>query len=299
MADKSRMIFIFIDGFGIGEPDGSKNPLYAAPVPGIDKAFESGTVYRTDACLGVPGLPQSATGQTAIFTGVNAPMVLGRHLHGQPTVTLKRIINRDNLFKALIRMGLAVTNSNVYRNQYLEGMLNSRDRRHRPSVTSVMTMSCGMQFRTVEHYNRGEGVYHDVTGNILADSGYDAEVITPEEAAGRLYKLSRSFDFTLFEHFMTDIIGHKGDIQLAASAIKRLDAFLGALLKLVDLESDIVIITSDHGNIEDISVRTHTVNSVPTAVIGAVPGGTGSLDIKSLVDIMPAVVEIFRRKGNG
>jgi len=57
----------------------------------------------TDACLDVPGLPQSATGQTTIFTGQNASKVLSRHLHGQPTITLKKMIIENNLFKELIK----------------------------------------------------------------------------------------------------------------------------------------------------------------------------------------------------
>lgn len=289
------MIFLFIDGFGLGEENPSKNPVYAAKAPNIKHILRDYIVIPTDPSLGVPGLPQSATGQTAIFTGVNASEVLGRHLSGQPTVTLNKIIHKTNLFKELIKMGLKVTNSNVYRDEYLQKMLDPKDRRNRPSVTSVMTLSSGIKFRTVEDFMQGMGVYHDITGQIIKDSGYEVELITHVEAARRVFSISRKFDFTLYEHFMTDIIGHKADMELAVAEIELLDGFLGQLLEFVDLEEDMIIIASDHGNIEDASVKTHTMNLVPTVIMGKIPQGV-NVKVESLTDIMPLVLDIFRKR---
>ena len=288
-----RMIFIFIDGFGIGEADASKNPIIAANAPNIDFILKNCKVTPTDTALGVAGLPQSATGQTAIFTGVNASKLLGRHLNAQPSISLKKVIIENNLFKMLINMGFRVTNANVYRQEYLDKMNDPGEKRYKPSVTSVMTMSAGLTFRMVEDYRNADGIYHDITGQIIVDSGYDAEIITPAEAARRLYSISREYDFTLFEHFMTDIIGHKMDMELAVKEIELLDAFLGELVKLADPESDIIFITSDHGNIENIAVKTHTMNKVPTVIIGSVPKGA-DVKVESLLDITPAVLEIFK-----
>lgn len=292
MANALKMIFFFIDGFGLGEKDASKNPVYAARTPNLDYIFNKYDVIATDASLGVPGLPQSATGQTAIFTGENASKLLGRHLNAQPTVTLKKLINEDNLFKRLTKAGLKVTNANVYRQEYLDRMNDPAEKRYKPSVSSVMTMSAGLPFRMVEDYRNGKGIYHDITGRIIVESGYDAKIITPEEAAHRLYSISRENDFTFYEHFMSDIIGHKMDMELAIEEIELLDAFVGGILKLADPEKDIIFITSDHGNIEDISVKTHTMNKVPTVIIGG-NHESRSVKIRSLLDIMPAVLEIF------
>ena len=288
-----RMIFIFIDGFGLGDSDISGNPIFAANTPNLDFIFNNFKLLPTDTLLGVPGLPQSATGQTAIFTGVNASKVLGRHLNAQPSISLKKIIREDNLFKKLIYMGFKVTNANVYRQEYLDRMSNPEEKRYKPSVTSVMTMSAGLSFRMMEDYKKGQGIYHDITGQIIVDSGYDAEIITPVEAAGRLYAISRENDFTLFEHFMTDIIGHKMNMELAIKEIELLDAFLGELARLADQKNDIIFITSDHGNIEDIKVKTHTMNKVPTIIIGKIPAGA-NVNVESLMDITPVVLEIFR-----
>lgn len=296
MCGNFKLIFIFLDGFGIGEKNNTKNPIYAADTPNLDFLFNKCLVFETDASLGVPGLPQSATGQTSIFTGVNAQLMIGRHLNAQPTINLRKLINRDNLFKQLIGRGIKVTNANVYRQEYLDRMNDPMDKRHKPSVTSVMTMSAGIPFRKVEDYRSGKGIYHDITGQIIVESGYEAEIITPQEAARRLYNLSRDFDFTLYEHFMTDIIGHKMDMTLAIKEIELLDTFLGGMLKLMDPARDVLLITSDHGNIEDISVKTHTMNKVPTFIYGNLPDNAG-LEIHSLLDITPTVLKFFEMRG--
>ena len=287
-----RILFIFIDGFGLGENNVSKNPVYAADTPALDKLFSEGLVIPTDPMLGVPGLPQSATGQTAIFTGVNAPQAVGRHINAQPTKPLRDIIEEDNLFKKLLKNGLKVANANVYRQEYLDRMNDPGDKRYKPSVTSVMTMSAGMKFRRVEEYNNGTGIYHDITGKIIVESGYNSHTITPEEAAMRYYSIAREHDFTLFEYFMTDLAGHKMDLEKAIETIEVLDAFLGSLLELLDPAEDILFITSDHGNIEDISIKTHTKNFVPTIIYGKMQE-KNEVKIKALTDIAPAVMKFF------
>jgi len=287
-----KLIFIFIDGFGLGEIDERKNPLYKANTPTWNYIIKRGRLIATDACLDVEGLPQSATGQTSIFTGVNASKVLGRHLHGQPTETLKNIIKNSNLFKELIKRGLKVTNANVYRPEYLSKILDPEEKKYKPSVTTVMTLESGLNCRTLEDYKSGKGLYHDITGKILVEGGYIESSISPSDAARRLYNLSREYDFTMFEHFITDIIGHKMDMEEAVEIIELLDSFLGELINLVDLDEDFIIITSDHGNIEDLTVKTHTFNKVPTVILGN-KEKIDSINIKSLVDITPAVLSLF------
>lgn len=288
------MIFIFIDGFGIGQDSSCTNPIVAANTPCFEDIFKKGTVIPTDPCLDIPGLPQSATGQTAIFTGVNASKVLNRHLHGQPTITLKNVINKNNLFKELLKRNLTVTNANVYRDEYLQKIFDQSDRRVRPSVTTVMSLSCDIKLRTVRDFKEGNGVYHDITGKILVESNYLDDVITPENAAKRLCSISQQYDFTLFEIFITDIAGHKMDMGEAIEVIELLDVFIGKVAGYTDLEKDTIFITSDHGNIEDITVKTHTFNKVPTIILGRQPDKLYR-EIKSLTDILPAVIEIFER----
>ncbi len=287
-----KVIFIFIDGIGLGKKDKDKNPIYGTKALVLAKLIEHAR-FQADASLGVKGLPQSATGQTAIFTGVNAPAVLNRHMSGQPTITLKKIIHKVNMFGELKKIGLKVTSANVYRDEYLTNMIDVKNRRNRPSVTSVMGMVERISFRNSAHYINNNGVYHDITGKILKESGYTVEVISPQKAAKNLYNLSRENDFTLFEHFVTDIAGHKYELKEAIEVVEVLDSFLAELTTLMNFEEDVLIITSDHGNLEDISVRTHTMNKVPVIVLGK-KADKVELKVNSLVDIMPYVLELFR-----
>ncbi len=288
-----RILFIFIDGFGIGDDDPSKNPVYAACTPGLDRLFSEGMVIPTDPLLGVPGLPQSATGQTTIFTGINAPKAVGRHVNAQPTRELREIIEQDNLFKMLIRDGYRVMNANAYRQEYLELMNDIRQKRYKPSVTSVMTMSAGLPFIKAEDYNLGKGIYHDITGQVIADHGYDIRIITPKEAADRYYSAAIEHDFTLFEFFLTDLVGHKRDMALGVKTIELMDDFLAALIGLIDPNKDLLLIASDHGNIEDLSVKTHTKNLVPTILYGNIPKEM-DIDIYTLEDITPTVIKLLK-----
>jgi 2,3-bisphosphoglycerate-independent phosphoglycerate mutase len=288
-----KVIFIFIDGIGIGNKNKAINPIYGTKELVLANLMDNAR-FHADASLGVKGLPQSATGQTTIFTGVNGALALNRHMSGQPTITLKKIINKINMFGELKKIGLKVASANVYRDEYLTNMLNMKDRRNRPSVTSVMCMAEHIKFRTAEDFVNNNGVYHDITGDILKESGYPVEPVSPQKAARNLYALSRENDFILFEHFVTDIAGHKAELEEAISVVERLDYFLSELTSLMNLEEDVLIITSDHGNLEDISVRTHTMSKVPVIVLGKKTNNI-KVQVHSLVDIMPFVLELFKK----
>jgi bisphosphoglycerate-independent phosphoglycerate mutase (AlkP superfamily) len=289
------VFFIFIDGFGIREDKSINNPFFYAKLPILNEIKKDYIYIPTDACIGVKGLPQSATGQTTIFTGKNASKVLGRHMQGQPTITLKNLIYENNLFQYLIDNGYKVTNANIYSKEYLSKMLDEKNKRVRPSVTSVMTLSSNIKFRTVENYDKKRGVYHDITGEILKKLNRSTYEINENIAAGNLSNLKDKYDFILFEHFMCDIIGHSKNMELAIKELEKIDRFIGELLNNLDLNNDSLIITSDHGNIEDLSVKTHTKNKVPTIIINN-NLKKDKFNIKSLLDIFKTVDYIMPKK---
>src|SRR5262249_20197610 len=101
-------VLVFIDGLGLGDRDPSYNPL--ARQDTLLSQFRDGTgaslpsggrLLAIDATLGVGGRPQSASGQTALLTGVNAPAVLGRHLLGYPNESLRELLRRESVFQKL------------------------------------------------------------------------------------------------------------------------------------------------------------------------------------------------------
>ncbi len=287
-----KIIFIFIDGFGLGETNKENNPLYSAHVPNILRMLEKYLVVPTDASLGVAGLPQSATGQTTILTGKNASKVLGRHLHGQPTITLKKLLYEYSLFKVLKEKGFCVTNANAYRDQYLQHIENPVNRKWRPSASTIACMAAQLPLRTVEDIRRERAVYHDIINEILVKDDFAVPIIEPKVAAQRLKDISVDYDLTFFEYFLSDIIGHKQNREKPEQVLEILDEFLGALDKIIDYENTLLIITSDHGNIEDLSRKTHTNNKVPTIIhgVGAEKFANG---IHDLTDIAPGILELL------
>ena len=137
------ILLIFVDGIGIGTR-GAHNPL-----DGLDCEFfglfqgESrelpfgGRLSITDARLGVEGLPQSATGQTTILTGVNASQLIGRHLHGYPSPRLKQAIAEKSIYKQLMERNRSVTFANAYTRSYLDNLPRFI------SVTTVAAQTAG------------------------------------------------------------------------------------------------------------------------------------------------------------
>src|SRR5437667_5580569 len=122
------VLLFFIDGLGIGAR-GPHNPLdgldEAAPLAvfqneALNTIFD-GVIVPTDASLGVSGRPQSASGQTTILTGVNAPETLGYHKQGFPNKALLEIIREHSLFLQLTRAGVAaITFPNAYTQRFVD-----------------------------------------------------------------------------------------------------------------------------------------------------------------------------------
>ena len=95
----------------------------------------------------------------------------------------------------------------------------------------------------------------------------DMPVMSPLEAGAHLAALSRTYDFAFFEYWLTDYAGHGQDMQAALSLLEQFDVVLGGLLDNWD-DDDLLLITSDHGNLEDLSTRRHTANPVPLLLVG-------------------------------
>lgn len=263
------LLWIFIDGLGIGPKDPGVNPL-ARFEPQVLRIFEDhcgpfpkgGICIATDACLEVPGLPQSATGQATLFTGLNTAEILGEHRQGYPDGLLRRLVAESSVFTKLKASGHRVTFANVYTPRFFA------QRPRWVSVTTVMAESAGVRLRTFEDLLEGRGVFMDFTNRLLQQNGFDLPEWTPEQAGRQLVRLARDHDLCLYEYFLTDWMGHRGSFEEAQNVLCLLDRFLAAVLEEMDVENCSLLITSDHGNIEDKTVRRHTRNPVPTLAWG-------------------------------
>jgi len=290
------VLLFFIDGLGIGTR-GPHNPLDrlddAAPLAIFQDEPPiipfKGLLATTDARLGVEGRPQSASGQTTILTGINAPATIGYHKQGFPNQVLLDIIREHSIFLQLKRAGVnAITFANTYTAKFFE----SRPRWI--SATTAAVEAAGVRFNTVDDLRNGRAVYHDFTNAMLIERDERVDLRTPEEAAEVLSKIVAAHKFTLYEYFVTDKIGHAQDHDAAGRVIQGLADFIRRLLAKLDLNNTTVVLTSDHGNIEDLSVRNHTLNFVPTIVWGEHREELAAR-IHNLADITPAIVEVLTR----
>jgi 2,3-bisphosphoglycerate-independent phosphoglycerate mutase len=300
---------IFIDGLGLGCEDPAINPLITAEMPFMSKILLGGVlsaqrikeglynsnvvIKPTDASLKVNGLPQSATGQTTLFTGINAAAAAGRHISGFPTRGLRDLLNKASIFKVIHHGGGKAVFANTFTKEYFETVERGKWR-HSVTTTAALAGGCRL-FMPPDLINK-ESIYQDITNEQLRERGYDVSLLEPEEAAVTLVRQATKNDFTLFEYFQTDHCGHHQDFSLALTLLNRLDRFLGTLSNgLVDNNLTLLVV-SDHGNIEDLSVKTHTLNPVPTIVMGN--DLSEFKDIRSLLDIYPAILKFLKIDGS-
>ncbi len=291
------VLLFFIDGLGIGAR-GTANPLdsldHAEPLAHFQgeslTTIHDGIVVPTDASLGVEGRPQSASGQTTILTGVNAPSLLGYHKQGFPNAAMREIIREHSIFLQLTRAGVApVTFANTYTQRFFE------ERPRWISATTAAVEAAGLPFNKISDLKQDRAVYQDFTNRMLIDRGEDVSPRTAEEAGSVLAGIVSRNRFTLYEYFITDKIGHAQDMDAARSTLQALALMIRTLITKIDLSKTSVILTSDHGNIEDLSTRNHTLNPVPTIVWGAQQNQIASR-IKSLADITPTIVAALTGK---
>ena len=292
-SDTSVLLF-FIDGLGIGKR-GPFNPLDNLPAATPLAVFQDETptpfldsiVVPTDPRLGIDGRPQSASGQTTILTGVNAPAAVGYHKQGFPNQALLEIIRNHSIFRQLVDAGVhPITFANAYTSRFF----NERPRW--VSATTAAVEAAGLQFRTVDDVKNDAAVFMDYTNRFLIGLGEDVRERSEAEAAAVLSRIVAENRFTLYEYFITDKVGHAQDMDAAKLVLTSLALFIRELLIKLDLERTTVILTSDHGNIEDLSIRNHTLHAVPTIIWG-VQREQVAAKIQTLADITPAIVALL------
>ncbi len=275
----TSVLLVFVDGVGIGSR-GAHNPFEGAPLDVLgpwthdETGRMRGAVYGAiDATLGHPGLPQSATGQAIIFTGDDAIALQNGHFSGHPTPRLRKLIaERSMLMRA--RQGgkrAAFLNAyNVERVHHIERVLlglEKPSRRHPPSASSLAALAGGGALSTFEDVHNGRAATFDLTGETLRALGVDAPNVTLKEAARNVAAGARDVDVSLFEIFTTDMAGHSQDMTWARAEVTKLDRFLRELFLAVSADQ-LVVVTSDHGNLEDLSTRSHTRSPVPLLAYG-------------------------------
>lgn len=301
-----RVLMIFFDGWGVGANDPSTNPFLTNPMPTLRGLFDGvmpttgnghfdsarATLVPTDATLGVPGLPQSATGQTTIFTGVNAPRAIGEHLGPYPNAALRKILAENNIFQQLAAANRRAAFANAYPPIFFERLARDKARR---SATAYAAHAGNVRYRDIDDLRAGAALSVFVTNARWHSADASVPLITAYDAGRNLARLARQHDLTLFEYFLTDAAGHKAKPAFTAAVLYEIDELLRGVIDGTDLSESLILTTSDHGNVEDTSAKGHTLNPVPTLLIGA---GRAEIAprIHSLADLTPAIVDWLLEK---
>jgi len=280
------MVFLFIDGVGMREA-AADNPVNTEVCPALCRLIAR-HAKPIDACLGVEGLPQSATGQATMFTGINCSAAMGKHCEGFPGPALRRIIEENNLFLQLRRRGKKV----AFADAYLVDSADDLATRRFKSVTTVMALTTPEVIRTADDLANERALMQDITRETIQDRYPDIPVVNPSRAAEDLFSIARQNDFTLYEFFQTDVSGHSMDYERACSVLRTYDQFLAPLVRLVETAGITLVMTADHGNVECISERGHTLNPVPLVAFGPKEEFIRSR-IRSLQDVTPTLLAAF------
>lgn len=277
----AHILALFLDGIGLGADDPDTNPFAVAHMPTArrltngerwlnDTGLQLGDAAAfipTDPRLGVSGRPQSGTGQASILTGLNVPLKIGRHYGPKPDLETRKIIARHSYFKSLVDREKSASLLTAYPPGLLQDF--SRGKTLRSSIQQAafesgqahFTIDDVVQQRALTAEWTTDGWRRYLKINDLPD--YSAR-----DAGRMLARLSRQSDFAFHSHWMTDRIGHRGPFDRGVALLETFDDVLTGVLDEWDYEEGLVIVISDHGNMEDLSTRHHTLNDVPTLIIG-------------------------------
>jgi 2,3-bisphosphoglycerate-independent phosphoglycerate mutase len=295
------LLFLFVDGIGVGET-GENNPFTTHHWPGLSHLTgskylnsDSISVYEEshlftliDANLGVEGLPQSGTGQATLFSGINASKLIGKHFGPYPHTGIKHLLTEKSLFHQIQSL-----NKNPYFINAFPEIFFERSRlRNRWSCCTLMTKSAGLTINSVTEVQAGQAITAEIIQDYWVQHlGIDLPKINIEHASKRVAEVSSTYDLTLMEYYLTDKAGHEQHPDSAFLAIQRLDDFLVHYLNHKSDEQTLII-TSDHGNIENLSVKTHTRNPVPFIAYG--PHAFHFSKVSSIKDVTPAIISLFK-----
>lgn len=298
----TRVLFVFLDGVGIGEDDAAVNPFVraGAQIPTLQELTGGlfptrarphtegplGRAFPLEATLDVEGTPQSGTGQAALLTGESAAELHGQHFGPWTPVGLRPLVEQ----RSVLRRAAAAGRTVAFANAYPRGWPGPRGGR-RIAGPPLAARGAGVLDRHEEALARGDAVASEIVND-----GWRSRLghgslpeLTPEEAGSNLARVSRTADLVLYAHYATDTAGHRRDMPAALDALARVDAFLRGLLESLDADT-LLLIASDHGNLEDVRAG-HTRN--PALGVARGPGSARAAQLSDIRDVAPLILELL------
>jgi 2,3-bisphosphoglycerate-independent phosphoglycerate mutase len=306
-----RLLLVFLDGVGLGSADPAINPLASARIPTLESLLEGrrplgstagfrgerASLVGLDASLGVPGFPQSGTGHATLLTGEDAVRLFGRHQGPWVPTALRPLVTGRSVLARAGAVGLSVAFANAYPEELASRVAGGIDGiagrllgplRAGPPLAAI---GAGVFNRHTPELERGDAVASEIlnAGWIDRLGRAGVPVVTPEEAGVNLARIAARHDLTLFAHYSTDHVGHRGTYEEAVSAVERVDRFLAGLLEHLP-EDVILLVASDHGNLEDVT-QGHTRNPALGLVAGRGHAAFAG-QLRDLRDVAGAVLAV-------
>lgn len=313
----TRVLMIFLDGVGIGGSDPDVNPFMRARLDTLERLLgstsplvstepftsERATLLPLDAKLGIAGLPQSGTGHAALLTGINAALEFGRHFGPWVPTALRERLAHENVLTRAKNAGRTVAFANAYPEELFEEQSHAPTlpRSHAPTTPRshalkagppIAALGAGVLTRRTPELARGAAIASEITNDGWRQHLKRTElpVIAPAEAGRNLARIAAQHDLTLFAHYSTDEVGHRGHMYEAVDALQKIDEFLGGILAAIPDGTSIAVV-SDHGNIEDLRVG-HTYNPALGLFIGT--EHTRFADrVHSIADVAPLLLDML------
>jgi hypothetical protein len=292
---------IFIDGVGIGKKDRSCNPfikygfntfttLFGA-IPSLQNPLLVGDnkfLFPADANLGIKGLPQSGTGQASLFSGYNAAKHAGKHYGPYPYSSTIPVVKNDHILAYYSNKKNSGYFANAYPKVFYDYLKSGKTRL---GVTATCCRLNKFRFNTVSDVRQGIALTAEVTNERWNERlGYNLPLIKPQTSARRLLRISGKQKFTLYEFYLLDHLGHLRNMNEFNHIYNTLDLFLFTILTEFNERNTTVVICSDHGNFEDLSVKMHTRNPSLTITAGKYAEDLFN-SVKSIQDIKPAILK--------
>jgi hypothetical protein len=257
------LIWLALDGVGhpADAPAGSPWEMDLSTLrPFVDAGL------ALDATLGVPGLPQSATGQTTWLTGQNAVAAMGEHFGPQPGPTLRRLLDVASLPVRLAQAGRQAALLNFYP----PGYFAAQARRARHGCFPYSFLAAGLPLNPPGLPLLSPTLGLDYREPWAAHDGLD-----DWHRRGEALAAVRGYELLVFDAWFSDLLGHEGTaptpgtlLHVGQAYLRRLDALLSGLLQA----GAPVVLSSDHGNFENLGVKSHTLARVPFAAAGVALG---------------------------
>ncbi len=301
-----KILFLFLDGIGLGEDNPEFNPFARADMPYLESLlggkkftesaapFESDilTLKAIDPNLGVKGLPQSATGQAVLLTGINIPAELGYHYGPKPNPEVAQYLDGKTVFSRVVQAGKKTALLNAYPPRYFDGIDSGK--RLFSSIPLALT-NAGVPLFTDKDYYAGNALSADFTGEGWRTFlGFpDAPAFDLETSGAKLAELAGNYDFSFFEYWASDYAGHKQDMPWAVRQLETFDSVLKGLLTNWDMANDLILLTSDHGNMEDLGTRKHTSAQVPLLLFGDKTNRDAFADVSDLTGVAPVIGKLL------